>query len=140
MRQALKTRRSGRRGSSGFTLLELMIVLSLMMIIMAIAIPSYQRSIVHARESVLRNDLFALRTTIDEYTLDKEKAPQTLDDLVTAGYLKQVPIDPFTRSNSTWVTHMEDSTSAMDPQQPGIDDVHSGSDQISDGGEAYSSW
>ena len=121
-------------------MLELMIVLSLMMIIMAIAIPNYQRSIVHARESVLRNDLFALRSTIDEYTIDKQKAPQSLDDLVSAGYLRQIPIDPFTRSNSTWVTQIEDSTAAVDQQQPGIVDVHSGSDGVSDDGEAYNTW
>jgi general secretion pathway protein G len=140
MRSTLRIRRSARRGNAGFTLLELMIVLSLMMIIMAIAIPNYQRSIVHARESVLRNDLFAMRSTIDEYTLDKQKAPQSLDDLVSAGYLRQVPVDPFTRSNSTWIVQMEDSTNSVDQQQPGISDVHSGSDGMSDDGEAYNSW
>jgi general secretion pathway protein G len=123
----------------GFTLLELTIVISIMLILMAIAIPSYQRSIVNARESVLRNDLFAMRSVIDQYTLDKQRAPQSLDDLVTAGYLKRIPKD-ITGSDSTWQTVAEDTLLAVDQQQPGIVDVHSGSDQTASNGESYSSW
>lgn len=136
----MRKRTQNRRATRGFTLLELMIVISLMLILMSIAVPMYQRSIAHARESVLRNDLFAMRSVIDQYTLDKQRAPQSLDDLVTAGYLKQIPTDPCTGSNSTWQTVEEDTLMAVDQQQPGIVDVHSGCDKVSDSGEPFSSW
>ena len=126
----------------GFTLIELMIVISLLLILITVAVPIYRQSILRARESVLRQDLFTLRQVIDQYTLDKQKAPQSLDDLVSAGYMKQLPIDPFTGNNDTWKVVTEEDTIA-DPSQTeagGITDVHSGAEQPSSDGTTYSSW
>ena len=124
----------------GFTLIELMIVISLILILVSISIPAYNQSILRAKESVLRQDLFQLRTLISQYTLDKQKAPQSLDDLVQAGYIKQLPIDPMTGSNSSWTVDQEDSVMSVDQQEPGISDVHSGAAGTSSDGTAYSSW
>jgi len=131
--------RSGE-GRRGFTLVELMIVMTVITIIVAVAVPIYQRSIVRAKESVLKNNLFTLRTLIDEYTFDKQKAPQTLEDLVREGYLRQVPVDPMTGSNRTWRLIMEDAMASVNQMEPGIFDVRSGSDQISLEGTPYSEW
>jgi general secretion pathway protein G len=125
--------------SRGFTLLELMIVISIMMILMAIAVPMYNQSIVRARESVLRQDLFTLRQVIDQYTLDKQKAPQSLDDLTTAGYIRAIPIDPMT-GQANWEVVQEDVLMAADQQEPGISDVHSASTATSTDGTAYNTW
>jgi general secretion pathway protein G len=129
-----------QRGSRGFTLIELMIVISIMLILVAIAVPAYNRSIIHAREAVLKQDLFQLRSLISQYTLDKQKAPESLDDLISAGYLKQIPKDPFTGA-SDWTTEQEEDT-ILDPSQTesGIDDVHSASSQTSSDGTTYSTW
>jgi len=123
----------------GFTLLELMIVLSIMMILLAVAVPMYNQSIVQARESVLRSNLSTLRNVISQYTLDKQKAPQSLDDLVTGGYLRQIPVDPMTRE-ANWEVVQEDVLMAVDQQDPGINDVHSASNGTASDGTAYSSW
>jgi general secretion pathway protein G len=125
--------------SRGFTLLELMIVLSIIMILVSIAVPMYNQSIVQARESVLRQNLSTLRNVIQQYTLDKQKAPQGLDDLVTGGYLRQVPIDPMTRQ-ANWEVVQEDVLLAVDQQDPGITDVHSASSATASDGTAYSTW
>jgi general secretion pathway protein G len=127
------------RGAVGFTLLEMMIVIIIMGILLSIALPIYNQSVLRARESVLRNDLFELRKLISQYTLDKQKAPQSLDDLVQAGYIKQIPKDPMT-NEANWVPQEEDVLSSVDQQDPGIDDVHSASNAISSDGTAYSSW
>ena len=124
----------------GFTLIELMVVISIIVILMSVAIPRYQASILRARETVLRDDLYTLRSVIDEYTLDKQKAPQALQDLVDAGYLKTMPMDPFTNSRESWVPVTDDSIMSPDQSQPGIIDVHSGSNQNSSEGSAYSTW
>ena len=129
-----------KKGSRGFTLIELMIVISIILILMAVAIPNYQQSVLHARESVLRQDLYVIRSAIDQYTLDKQKAPQSLQDLTSANYLKEIPTDPMTRSADTWETVQEDSLMAIDQQQPGIVDVHSGSQATSSDGSAYNTW
>jgi general secretion pathway protein G len=121
----------------GYTLIELIIVMAIISILMAIAIPQYQKSIKRTKESLLYSHLQLLRTVIDEYTFDKKKAPQTLQDLVSEGYLRAVPIDPITGDNN-WRTVIEDSLSAVDQTQPGIFDVHSLSDQISLEGIPYS--
>jgi len=126
--------------SRGFTLIEMLIVISLVMILVAIAVPNYQRSIMRAKESVLKQDLFQLRSLISQFTLDKQKAPQALDDLITAGYLKQIPIDPMTNARDTWTVDQEDTLLSVDQQEPGISDVHSGSNTISSDGTAYSTW
>ena len=131
--------RSLSRRSGGFTLLELMIVISIMMILMAIAVPVYNRSIVQARESVLRSNLATLRSVISQYTLDKQKAPQSLDDIVTAGYLRQIPVDPTTHETN-WEVVQEDVLMAVDQQEPGITDVHSASNATASDGTAYSTW
>src|SRR6516162_766421 len=124
----------GRKPQSrGFTLIELMIVISILLILIAIAVPAYNRSILRAKESVLKQDLFQLRSLISQYTLDKQKAPQALEDLVSAGYLKQIPFDPMTGKNDTWVPDEEtDTIMSVDQQQNegGIIDVHSGSQAV----------
>jgi general secretion pathway protein G len=124
----------------GFTLIELMIVMAIIAVLMAVAIPIYTRSIVRAKESVLHNNIYTLRTVIDEYTYDKQKAPQSLQDLVSEGYLRQVPIDPMTNSADTWRTIMEEAGNAASQTEPGIWDVRSGSDKTSSEGTPYSEW
>lgn len=116
-----------------------MIVISMIMILMAVAVPIYNQAIVQARESVLRSNLATLRSVISQYTLDKQKAPQSLDDLVTAGYLRQVPVDPMTRQPN-WEVVQEDVLMAVDQQDPGINDVHSASNGTATDGTAYSTW
>ena len=130
--------RSGRR-AFGFTLIELMIVMAITSILMAIAIPMYQKSVLRAKESVLRQNLFTLRTVIDEYTYDKAKAPQALNDLVSEGYLRQVPVDPMT-AQADWQIVMEDAVSSVNQTEPGIFDVRSKSDKKSLEGTPYNEW
>jgi general secretion pathway protein G len=135
--------RNGReqlRGESGFTLIELMIVMTIISILIAIAVPIYNKSITRAKESVLRNNLFTLRSMIDEYTVDKQHAPQSLDDLVSEGYLRQIPVDPMTNSNQSWRPIMEDTPVGGDNQPPGLFDVRSGAEGTSLDGTAYSDW
>ena len=124
----------------GFTLIELMIVMAVIAVLMSVALPIYTRSIQRSKESVLKNNLFTLRTVIDEYTYDKQKAPQTLQDLVSDGYLRQVPMDPITGNNESWKLIMEDATNTVNQTQPGIFDVRSGSDLTSLEGTPYSEW
>ena len=129
--------RSGRRG---FTLIEILIVMAIIGILVSVAVPIYTRSVQRTKESVLRSNLFSMRTVIDEYTYDKQKAPQSLDDLVSEGYLREVPYDPITGSNQTWKIEMEDAVRTVDQKEPGIFDVHSGSDLVSMEGTPYSEW
>jgi len=129
-----------RMRQRGFTLIELMVVISIIIILLSLAMPNYSKSILHAQEAALRDDLHTLRSVIDQYTLDKQKAPQSLQDLVDAGYLKQLPMDPFTKSRDSWVPVTDDSLMSPDQTQPGIIDVHSGSDMTSSEGTAYSTW
>lgn len=129
-----------RRGQGGFTLVELMVVMMIIAILLAVAVPSYISAIRSAREAALREDLHTMRDAIEQYTEDKEAAPQSMDDVVQAGYLKALPIDPMTHSSDTWVPEMSDTLSSIDQSQPGIDDVHSGSDQQGSNGVPYSQW
>jgi general secretion pathway protein G len=132
--------RRGNRLLHGFTLIELMIVMAIVSVLLAIAIPIYQKSIIRAKESVLRNNLFTLRNMIDEYTVDKQKAPETLQDLVSEGYLRQIPTDPITGSSDTWRITMEDTPIGGQNSPPGIFDVHSGSDKTALDGTPYADW
>src|SRR5579862_4039953 len=100
-------RKAAKRRNRGFTLIELMIVISIILILVSVALPAYNQSIVRARESVLKQNLFTLRSVISQYTLDKQKAPQSLDDLISAGYLKQLPTDPMTGRSDTWTPDQE---------------------------------
>jgi general secretion pathway protein G len=128
-----------RRRLLGFTLIELMIVMAIVAILMSIAVPIYNRSIMRSKESVLKNNLFTLRTVIDEYTYDKQKAPQNLQDLVSEGYLRQIPTDPMTGA-AEWKTIMEDALNAVNQTEPGIFDVRSASDKTSLEGTPYGDW
>jgi general secretion pathway protein G len=132
--------RRTRSGSKGFTLVEILIVMSIIGILVSVAIPIYTRSITRTKESVLKSNLFTLRTVIDEYTYDKQKAPQSLEDLVSEGYLREVPYDPITGSNTSWRIEMEEAGQSVDQNQPGIYDVRSGSEQTSLEGTPYSEW
>lgn len=132
--------RAERKGEGGFTLVELMIVMTIIGILASIAIPSYIRSVQKAKEAVLREDLHTLRTSIDSYTVDKEKAPQSLDDLVQAGYLKAIPNDPMTSRNDTWITSQSDTMTDINETQGGMDDVHSGSEGLASDGTTYNTW
>ncbi len=137
----LRMRKRLRSTERGFTLVELIIVITIILILVSLAAPIYKTSIIRSREAVLRDDLFTMRSLIDEYTLDRQEAPQSLQDLVEHGYLRQIPIDPFTNASNTWVEVAEDATfMTADQTKPGIIDVHSGSNLTSLSGEAYSSW
>jgi general secretion pathway protein G len=128
------------RREFGFTLIELMIVMAIVSILLAIAVPIYQKSILRAKESVLRNNLFTLRSMIDEYTVDKQHAPQTLEDLVQDGYLRQLPVDPITGNSQSWKLVMEETPAGGENQPPGIFDVRSGADGKGLDGTPYSDW
>jgi general secretion pathway protein G len=124
----------------GFTLVELMVVMLIIGVLAAIAIPSYISSIKSAKEAVLKEDLHVMRNAIDSYTMDKGKAPQSLDDLVQSGYLKTLPLDPMTHSTDSWQPAMDDTLESVDQSEPGINDVHSGSEELGTDGQPYSSW
>ena len=121
-------------------LIELIIVMAIVSVLLAIAVPIYQKSLLRTKETLLKNNIFTLRQVIDEYTFDKQKAPQSLQDLVSEGYLRAVPIDPITGSDQTWRIIMEDAVSMVNQTQPGIFDIRSGSDQKSLEGTPYSQW
>jgi len=137
MKRSLLTR---LRANRGFTLIELMVVMAIISILLAIALPVYQKSIIRSKESVLRNNLFTLRTMLDEYTIDKQKAPESLQELVTEGYLRQVPQDPITNSDQTWRVIMEETPVGGSTSAPGVFDVKSGSDKTALDGTLYSDW
>ena len=128
---------SGRRG---FTIMELMVSMAIVLVVISVAVPLYQKSVLRAKESVLRQNLFSLRTVIDEYTYDKQKAPQQLDELVKEGYLRQIPLDPIVGNNQSWKIIMEDGGSSASQSEPGIFDVRSASEKTSLEGTPYGEW
>ena len=124
---------------SGFTLIELMIVISIILILVGIAAGMYQQSIRRARESVLKTDLQTMRNAIDNFTMDKLQAPQSLQDLADAHYIRDIPVDPITNQRD-WVPHFGDTLISPEQTGTGLDDVHSNSDQIGSDGTAYNTW
>jgi general secretion pathway protein G len=134
-----KGQQAGRRWwQAGFTLLELMIVISIIIILAAITLPQYQKTIMHTREAVLKDDLRTFRTLIDQFAADKGRLPQSLDELVSEGYMREVPLDPFTGQKDWAITTGEDPNSLTG--ESGMTDVHSASAETSSEGTAYSEW
>ncbi len=129
-----------RRRQRGFTFVELMVVITIIVVLISMAIPIYSNTIRRSKEAVLHQNLQTLRSVIDNYTYDKMKAPQQLQDLVSEGYLRAIPVDPMTRSNQSWKVILEDTDQSVDQSQPGIFDVKSGSDKTALDGTPYSDW
>ena len=130
----------GANRPEGFSLLEMMMVVTVILIVASISVPIYTTCVVRAREAVLRDHLFTLHSLIDRFTLDNGRAPARLEELVEGGYLGRIPTDPFTGSNETWQEEKEDAPLSPKQTALGIVDVHSGSDQVSLEGTPYSSW
>jgi general secretion pathway protein G len=129
-----------RNGASGFTLIELLVVTALVVVLASLALTGYQNSLVRAREAVLKEDLFRLRDAIDQYYADKNKWPQSLQDLVTDGYVREVPKDPITDSADSWQTVPAEPDPANPSAEAGIFDVKSGSDRSALDGTPYAEW
>jgi general secretion pathway protein G len=129
----------GQEPSRGFTLIEMLIVISIITILFAVAIPIYNHSIQMARERTLRADLTMLNKAVVQYTLDKQKAPQSLDDLRNAGYIKEIPADPMTKETN-WEVEQDEVIISFDQTEPGVTGVHSASNAIGSNGQAYSTW
>ena len=125
---------------AGFTLIELMVVISLLVILASVGLVQYRQSIVHTNEAVLKDDLYKLRDALDRYHADKNQYPESLDSLVSSGYIRAVPKDPFTKSETTWLTITSEPDAANPTAQPGVENVKSGSDGTALDGTKYSDW
>ena len=133
--------KTGRRArESGFTIIELMIVLSIIVILTTMGMTQYRQSVIYAREGVLKTDLFRMRDAIDQYYADKGQYPSTLDALVSDGYVRKIPEDPFTKSNSSWQTVPAEPDPNNPTAEAGVYDVKSGSDATALDGTKYSEW
>jgi len=138
---ALSSTYSGQRTTdSGFTLIELMIVMAIIAILATIAVPAYKANVQHAREAVLKEDLATMRGAIEAFTWDKQKAPSDASDLVQSGYLREIPKDPITHRTDTWIFDQGSMLTSIDETQGGIDNVHSGAQNISSEGTTYNTW
>lgn len=129
----------GRMAEAGFTLIELMVVIMIILILVGMAAQRYEKSVQRAREATLRQDLMVMRQSIDNYTLDKQAAPQSLDDLVQSGYLRQIPVDPITQAKD-WVPQYDSVVLSPDQSSTGMVDVHSSASVPSSSGTPYSEW
>jgi len=134
-----KRKRSGRGAEAGFTLIELMVVIMIILILVGMAAQSYQKSVLRAREATMKHDLTVMRQSIDNYTLDKQAAPQSLDDLVQSGYLRQIPVDPITQAKD-WVPQYDSVVLSPDQSSTGMVDVHSNATGNASNGTPYSEW
>ncbi|MGH9143083.1 MAG: prepilin-type N-terminal cleavage/methylation domain-containing protein [Vicinamibacterales bacterium] len=132
--------KSMKRLERGFTLIELMVVMSLIVILTTMGLTQYKNSVTYGRESVLKEDLFRLRDAIDQYFADKGQYPSTLDSLVTDGYVRKIPEDPFTKSNSSWQTVPAEPDPNNPTAEAGVYDVKSGSDATALDGTKYAEW
>ena len=133
MEQSIEIGRRGARGAGGFTLLELMIVVSIIGILATLAVPSYHASVVKAKEAALRQDLSTLRDVLDQHKADQGKYPPSLSTLVGTGYLRGIPQDPFTGATTTW-------QEISDPVEGGVVDIFSGSEFVGTNGTPYNRW
>ena len=138
LRTAFRTPHSALRTQKGFSLLELMIAMFIIIVLISVAVPSYQRAMQNAREAVLKENLWQMRKAIDQYTADKGKPPQALDDLVTAKYLRERPVDPITEKDD-WNEVLGTDETSSDAQQ-GMSDIKSSSDGVDADGKAYSEY
>lgn len=133
-------RGTDRHGAAGFTIIELMVVITLIVVLASMGLVQYNRSIVFSKEAVLREDLFRMRDAIDQYYADKNQYPNTIDELVSEGYLREIPKDPMTESNATWTTEPSPPDPNNPAAQPGIYSVKSGSDKTALDGSRYADW
>lgn len=135
-----KVRSVRKTGQAGFTMIELLIVISIIVVLASMGMTQYRNSVIRAREAVLKEDLFRMRDAIDQYYADRNKYPASLDDLVSEGYLREVPIDPMTQSKDSWQPVNAEANVNDTTAEPGIYDVKSGSDQPALDGTRYADW
>jgi general secretion pathway protein G len=142
-RERIILRTRARGGAAGFTLLELLIVVALIGILASLVVPQFRKTPDKAREAVLKEDLFTMRDVIDQYFADKGKYPASLESLVEDGYLRKIPVDPFTNSSDTWQTEaapMDEGGEEAEGAGGGVYDVHSGATGTAMDGSSYSEW